>query len=378
MKKYVLIALFGMGVLALGGCGNSKDKAPAEATTQAQDTLTSRLQPVELDAHEYMELGEYKGLTVESESVTVTDQEVEEELELLAEDYAEYEEITDRDVVKKKDILNMDYTSVVDGEENEGYSDSEVDIEIGEGEFDIDGALNLDKELIGAKVGDVVKVQFTFPENYDDAEVAGKSCDMEVTVNKIQKKIVPEITDEFIKENTECATVEEYKKQTKKELQESYDSEKEQNAQEELWQQIMDNCKQKKPFPDDAVKQEMDNQLVQNEDGAAYFGMETEEYIQEMYGYDLETYAKDVLKQNCVLDLLLEAEKITSVSDEEYKAEIQTYIDDYGYSDMDEVLEYYTEDEIKTDIMRNKLMDNLMNYANIVEVSGDSGAEEAE
>lgn len=372
MRKYVSAVIFGAALLALGGCGNSNNDAP-EATTEASGE-TAQIQDIDIDASEYMELGEYKGLTVESTPVEVTDEEVEEQVQLLAEDYAEYQEITDRDTVQEDDYVNIDYACTIDGEENEDYSETDVDTQIGAEEYSIDGAYDLDAELTGAKVGDTITINFTFPDDYDDSEVAGKDCTMEVTVNSIEEEIIPEITDEFVSENTDCDTVDEYREQTRQELQDSYNSETEQQVQDDLWNMILENAKQKKEFPQDIVDQEVANMTAENEEWAGYFGMEVEDFIQEYYGMSLEDYAKQTLISQCVQDLLVKEEGLT-VTDDEYQAEIQSFIDDYGYEDEDEIMEYYTEDEIRSDILYSKLMTNLLSYTNVVETTASSDAE---
>ena len=87
--------------------------------------------------------------------------------------------------------------------------------------------------------------------------------------------------------------------------------------------------------------------------------MEVEDFIEEYYGLSLEDYAQETLMNQCVQELLVEAEGLT-VTDEEYQAEIQTYIDDYGYEDEEEIMEYYTEEEIRSDLLDSKLMTNLL------------------
>ena len=110
MKKFISIAAVLTAVCMLGGCGSSGDKA-AEATTES---TASQIVPIEIDAGKYVELGEYKGLTIEGASTEVTDEDVEEQVQYLAEDYVEYQAITDRDTVKDEDYVNIDYTCTID------------------------------------------------------------------------------------------------------------------------------------------------------------------------------------------------------------------------------------------------------------------------
>ena len=189
---------------------------------------------------------------------------------------------------------------------------------------------------------------------------------MEVTVNAIEEEVIPELTDAFIKENTDCDTLEEYKKQTRKELEESYAAEAEQTLQDTLWEKIIENCKQKKEFPQAIIEQEVKNQTIANEEMAGYFGMKVEEFFSEYYGMSMEDYAKDRLKMQCVQDLLMKEENL-SITEEEYETELQKYVDDYGYESTDELLETYTEEELRGEMLYNKLMSILMNYTNVVE-----------
>ncbi|MCD8021009.1 MAG: trigger factor [Clostridiales bacterium] len=371
MKKLISMALATVMVISLAGCGSSEDSS-SEATTEAS-IVTDEVVTVEMDASEYFELGEYKGLTIETTTYEVTDEEIEEELELLAEDYAEYNAITDRDTVEDGDYVNFDYTCTIDGEESQDYSEEEIDTQIGDQEYSIDDVYDLDAEMTGKKVGDTFTIEFTFPDDYDDEDVAGLDCSMEVTINAIEEEVIPEITDDFIAENTECSTVDEYKEQLREELEESYASESEDQVQDDLWNAIVDNSKQLQAFSDEMIAQEANNIILENEEWAYYFSMDTEEFIEEYYGTDVETYAEECLKNQCILDLLVEAEEIT-VTDDEYDAEIQLFIDDYGYEDEDEILEYYTEDEIYSEIVYTKLMTNLLSYTNVVETT-DSDSE---
>ena len=369
MKKFISIAAVLTAVCMLGGCGSSGDKA-AEATTEG---AASEIVAINLDAEKYVELGEYKGLTIEGAPTEVSDEDVEEQLQYLAEDYIEYQEITDRDTVKDEDFVNIDYTCTIDGEKNENYSDINIDTQIGSGEFTLGDGFEFEENLIGAKSGESVTMDLTFPEDYDDDSVAGKKCTMEVKINAIEKEVIPELTDEFVKENTDCDTVEEYRKQTREELEESAASEAQELNEESMWEAVVSNCKQIKEFPQDIVDQEIANITAENEEWAGYFGMDVDEFIEEYYAMTVEEYAKDTLKKQCVQDLLVKEEGLT-VTDDEYKEEIQSYIDDYGYENEEEILEYYTEDEIRSDLLLGKLLDKLMSYTTVTEAQDSTEA----
>ena len=210
-KIFIATAVFA-SICMLGGCATSKSsKKAAEATTEAAQQ--AKATPVKLNASEYVKLGQYKGLTIKGASTKVTDQDVEDQVNELAQDNASYEEIKDRKTVQKDDYLNVDYTTTINGKENSDYSDSNLDMHLGDGNLNVDENVDVDEKLIGAKVGDTVTIEFTFPEDYDDSSIAGKKCELAVSINMIEKEVIPEVNDALVKENTDCKTVKEYKEE---------------------------------------------------------------------------------------------------------------------------------------------------------------------
>lgn len=365
MRKKIFIATAVLAsICMLGGCATSKSgKKAAEATTE---TAQVQITPVDLNASEYVKLGQYKGLTIKGASTKVTNQDVEDKVSELAQDYIEYKEITKRDTVQKDDYLNVDYTTTVDGKKSDDYSDSNLDIHLGDGSLNVDEDVDVDDKLIGAKVGDTVEVEFTFPEDYDDTSMAGKKCVMEISINMIEKEDIPEVNDAFIKKNTEYKTLKQYKKQVRDELMSEKKSEAEQTNQETLWNKIMDNATQLKDFSDTDIKQELKNIKAENKEMAEYFGMSVSDFIQQYYEMSLEDYAKENLKKQCVQDLLLKENKV-EVTDADIEKEIKYYIDELGYENKKAVLEAIPEEEIHSELEFTKLMDVLMKNTTIQE-----------
>lgn len=365
VRKNIFIATAVLAsICMLGGCATSKSgKKAAEATTE---TAQVQITPVDLNASEYVKLGQYKGLTIKGASTKVTNQDVEDKVSELAQDYIEYKEITKRDTVQKDDYLNVDYTTTVDGKKSDDYSDSNLDIHLGDGSLNVDEDVDVDDKLIGAKVGDTVEVEFAFPEDYDDTSMAGKKCVMEISINMIEKEVIPEVNDAFIKKNTEYKTLKQYKKQVRDELISEKKSEAEQTNQETLWNKIMDNATQLKDFSDADIKQELKNIKAENKEMAEYFGMSVSDFIQQYYEMSLEDYAKENLKKQCVQDLILKENKV-EVTDADIEKEIKYYIDELGYENKKAVLEAIPEEEIRSELEFTKLMDVLMKNTTIQE-----------
>ncbi len=372
MKKFiaVLFVISMAGVLA--ACGSTKKKEPAEATTE--DPLLGgqmEIHPVELDAAEYVELGKYKGLTVDVEKREITDEDVEEEIQNYLHGYAQYKEIKGRDTVQEGDFVNMNYTCTIDGVESDDYSDTDVDVQAGDGQLDeylgtgLGEEFQIEKKVIGSKVGSDVNAEFTFPEDYDDEAVAGKTCSMTVHINSISEEEIPKLDEAFVKEYTESASVDEYRKDTKASLEEQAQSECDDRAREELWKAIVDQAKLKKDFTDDMIKQEMDNVKAESQEVAElYYGMGVEEYIREIADMTVQEYAEFSLKSQCVQDLLIKEEKI-SLTDNEFKTEMGKIAEESGFDTVDEMKEYYSEEDIRDTLIRDKLYEKLSSYNKI-------------
>lgn len=369
-KRWLFTTILLVLLCLLAGCSTSKSKKGVPEATTAQEVSTSgndtKTVRVKLEAEKYVKLGKYKGLTIKGASTKVTSQDVENEISRLAEDYAEYKKIKDRNLVKAGDYLNVDYSTTIDGKNNKDYTDFDVDIHLGEGNLNADEKVDVDEKLIGARVGEKLNMAFTFPEDYDDFSVAGKKATLTVTVKAIEKKVVPEINDAFIKENTDCKTVEEYRKQVYDELVTNKKEEAVQTNQERLWKKIVKNADQIHEFPEKAVAQEISNVEKENKEMADYFGQSMEELIDQYYGMSVEDYAKDNLKKQCVQDLLVKKEHI-EITEKELNDEIQYYIDELGYKDKEDVLATQSEENFRADLQYNKLMTFLMKNTTIKE-----------
>lgn len=373
MKKFMTVTLFLAAMCAFTGCGSSRNQS-AESTTAAElSTEEEALQvtPVEMEASEYVELGDYKNLTVTVEKREISDEDVEEEINNFIEGYVDYEEVADRDTVQEGDYVNVDYTCTIDGKENDEYSDTNVDLKAADGEMDeylgagLGDDFELESKVIGSKKGSTVTVGFTFPKDYDDDAVAGKKCKMEVKINAINQEVVPELTDAFVKENTDSNTVAEYKESVRQNLEEEAAAEAEEMGQEQVWEQILSNARQKKDFSADMIQQEIENLKIENQEFAEfYMGIDVEEYLTESSGMTMEELAKESLKGQCVQELIAKAEKIT-VTDDELQEEMEAIATESGLESADEVKELYSEEDVRSQLLSQKLLDKIMSYTTV-------------
>ena len=163
-----------------------------------------------------VKLGEYKGFKIKKDKVKITDDDVKKELERIQEINARLISIEDRPV-KDKDIVNIDFEGFVDGEPIEGGSAKGYSIVIGSGSF-IPG---FEEQLIGVEKGSTKEIKVTFPEDYGNESLKGKEAVFNVTVNEIKEKELPDINDEFAQDVSEFDTLEEYKADIRKKLEEN-------------------------------------------------------------------------------------------------------------------------------------------------------------
>jgi trigger factor len=134
------------------------------------------------------------GLEISVETEKFNENLVEEAIQELRRRAAEVEEVTDRDVAVEGDLLNISYEILIDGKTHGGDDDSHVEIGSGRSLKDLEAG------LIGAKLGEQREVSVTFPGDYGDQSLAGKSATYKVSVKRLQRMNLPEMTDDFVKE----------------------------------------------------------------------------------------------------------------------------------------------------------------------------------
>ena len=341
MKKTIAVLLTGVmaSALLLSGCEASKGLE-----------------------NDDIKITQYKGIEIDEveKAKEVTDDDVDSFIKSMQESHAEVTEITDR-AVEDGDTVSINFVGKMNGEEFEGGSAEDYSLTIGSGVF-IEG---FEDSVIGHKAGETYDWNGKFPDDYGNAEMAGKDVVFTITVNAITKEDVPELNDEFVKSVSETSkTVKEYKKQVRDSLVSDKKSEAEQTNQETLWNKIMDNATQLKDFSEADIKKEVSNIKIENKEMAGYFGMSVSDFIEQYYEMSLEDYAKENLKKQCVQDLLLKENSI-EITDADVDEEIQYYIDELGYKDKKEVLSAISEDEIHSELQYTKLMDALMKETTI-------------
>jgi trigger factor len=310
-----------------------------------------------------VEIGEYKGLTVERETVVVSDDDVEAELKKIAERNSKLITIEDRPV-QNGDTVNIDFEGSVDGVPFQGGTAKGYTLIIGSGSF-IPG---FEEQLVGVSLNSEVDVNVTFPEDYHSEDLKGKPAIFKVKVNEIKFKQLPEINDEFASDVSEFETLEEYKADVRTKLAEQAKAQADRKFEDEIVKKAVENASCE--IPDVMVNRRLDDMMRQLDMQLRYQGMNLEGYLKMMgmeesqIRNDYRENAQRDVKTQLVLEKISEAENI-SATPEEYDAELVEMAKRYNQS-VEEMKKHLHEDDIeyiKNSIERRKTIAMLVENA---------------
>ena len=205
-------------------------------------------------------LGEYKGIEVEKQSVEVTQEDIDEAIDRVRESNSRMITVDDRET-QDGDTVIIDFDGYCDGEPFEGGKAEDYTLVLGSHSF-ID---TFEEQLIGKKIGDEVEVNVTFPDQYQAEELQGKPAMFKVKIHEIKVKELPELDDDFAQDVSDCDTLEEYKEDMKKKLQESKEQAAKRAIEEDVVNKIIENAQMEIPDPMvDAQTRQMIQEFAQN------------------------------------------------------------------------------------------------------------------
>lgn len=279
---------------------------------------------VEVFVRPDVKLGEYKNLGLKKEVAEVTDDDVNADIERARERAARYVEITDRPA-KLDDQVNIDYAGYLGDVQFDGGTATGHDLVLGSGSF-IPG---FEDQLVGAKVGDEVDVNVTFPEEYHAEELAGKPVVFKVNVNSIREKDVPALDDDFVTEVSEKAnTVDEYRAEIREKLEKRAEDNADRAFEDAVLDAVSDNAEV--DIPKAMIDDEVTAMLRDMEMRLAYQGMKLDDFVKytgQTIDQLREQYrpgAEERVRKNLVLEAVMKAENIAA-TDEEVDKEIADY-----------------------------------------------------
>ena len=304
-----------------------------------------------------VELGEYKNLGLEKDSVEVTDADVEERLDSLLSRQAEWQ--IKEGESKKGDIVVIDFKGFIGDEAFEGGEAKGYELELGSGSF-IPG---FEEQLEGktAPVDTVVNV--TFPENYQVADLAGKEAKFEVTVHDVKEKVLPELTDEFVKEFSKeaASTVAEYKEKLKEEIKLEKENLAEKSYSDKVISTAVENAKVS--VPEKLVEQEVNSMFEQFTGNLSRQGLSFDLY-QQFTGKgeaelkaEMKSDAENKIKTSFVLGEIAEVEKV-EVTEADIDAEVKELATMYNMTE-EGIKQRISVEDLRGELVIQKTVDFL-------------------
>ncbi len=311
-----------------------------------------------------VKLGDYKDLEVSVEATKeVTDAEVDEKVERERNNLAEL--IIKEDAAELGDTVVIDFVGSVDGVEFDGGKGDNFSLELGSGQF-IPG---FEDQLVGAKAGDTVDVNVTFPENYQAEDLAGKDAKFVTTVHEVKAKEVPALDDELAKDiDEEVETLDELKAKYRKELEAAKEIAYDDAVEGAALELAVANAEIVE-LPEEMVHDEvhramnefMGNMQRQGISPEMYFQLTgtTEEDLHKQYEAD----ADKRVKTNLVIEAIAKAEGFEA-SDEEIEKEINDLASEYNM-EVEQVRNLLSADMLKHDIAMKKAVDVVTSTAKV-------------
>ena len=303
-------------------------------------------------------LGDYKGLEVEKAEVSVSDEQVQAELDRMAQNVASTETV--ERAAEMGDTANIDFEGFDNGVPFEGSKGDNFDLKLGSGQF----VPGFEEQIVGMTAGEEKDIDITFPEDYHK-ELAGKAVVFHVKLNKVTVTNVPAQDDEFAKDVSEFDTLEELKNDIRakalEKAQKQADSAFEQAAVDKAAENTTVD------MPKGLVEAELDNQMERFAYQLQMSGYSMEQYA-KMMGGDVNTMrnafrptAEKQAKVNVTLEKIVEVEGI-SATDEEIEAEYQELASNYQL-ELEKVKGMVPVDEIKSGLTTRKAIKVIVDNA---------------
>ena len=293
-------------------------------------------------------LGKYKGIQLKKVEYNVSEEDINKELERMAEKNSRLISVEDR-AVENKDITVIDFEGFVDGVAFDGGKAEGHELVIGSGAF-IPG---FEDQIIGMKIGEEKDINVKFPEEYFSEELKGKDAIFKVKLHEIKKKEMPKLDDEFAKDTSEFDTLEELKNSIKEKLEKENAQRAKYETEDEAVKKVCEAAEVE--IPSGMVETEIDNMVKEIETRLQYQGMNLDMYLQMMgktkeeFRKENEEQARTSVKNKLVLEAIVKAENLEA-SEEEVNAKVAEMAKLYGQ----------TEEQLKANEMFVKYVKNSL------------------
>jgi len=341
------------------------------------DVVTIDENGVELSATYFVkpdvEISDYIGIPVNRPVVKVTDEEVDEEIKRVQTRNSRMIEVSDRPA-QNEDLVNIDFEGFVDGVAFDGGKADGHQLKLGSGQF-IPG---FEDQVIGHSVGEEFDVNVTFPADYQAENLAGKDAVFKCKLNGIKYTELPSVDDEFARDVSEFDTLDEYKADIRKNLEEQHKKQADGKVDDELIDALI--SKLEADIPECMFENETENQVRDYDNRLRMNGLDLKTYFQYT-GLDLDGLRKQMrpgaekqVKTRLALEKIAEKENL-SVTDEEVEAEYARLGEQFGM-EPDKVKEAVERPAIEADLKVKAAIDLVREKAAVTEVE-ETPADEA-
>lgn len=380
MKNIRTTALALLLTMLLASCGTTEpgfsvgtSGNPDSIEAELSGSSASPFTPVDADPYDYMtndltpfiKLGAYENIPVTRQSAAVTDEEFENEVDYMLESYSYYETVTDRQVEEGETVL-ADYSGYLDGVQFDGGTATDQTIVAAPNTGYIEGFA---EAFIGQMPGVEFDFDVTFPADYGNTDLAGKEVTFVCTIHSIQgsEAIVPELTDEFVKETFGYNNVEEFNILFRETVEKQKAYYVESNMYSELWLTVVDNA-ELIAWPGEEVERVYGERRAMYEEYAGYYGVDYETFLSNYAGLtdeELYTESQNYVKEDLVMYQLIK-ELNFEVTEDEYAEGMAFFAEYYGATE-EELKSYYGEETMRTTILWQALMEKIAETAVITE-----------
>lgn len=307
-----------------------------------------------------VEVKDYKGIEVEKVVNPVTDEDINKQLDALREKNVTVETVDDRAAENGDDVV-IDFEGFKDDVAFEGGKAEDFTLSLGSGQF-IPG---FEDQIVGHNAGEDFDINVTFPDEYQVKELAGAPAVFKVKLKSISKKVMPELDDDMVKDSTEFDTVDEYKADVKKKLEEANEKHADSEVEAKIFDKVIENMTAE--IPQVMFDNRVNEMISELEQRLAPQGISLDLYMQYT-GQTIDTvkkaYAEQAEKQ---VKLRLALEKIAKlenieVTEDELKAEFDKLAEAYKL-DVDQIKQFIHDDDLKKDIAVGKAVDLIKDAA---------------
>lgn len=314
-----------------------------------------------------VEVKNYKGIEVEKVESEVTDDMVEDELKSVQKSQSRMETVEDRKS-EEGDTVIIDFDGSIDGTPFDGGKGENFELKLGSGQF-IDG---FEDQLIGKDAGDDVDVVVTFPEDYGAKDLAGKEALFKTKIHEIKHEVLPEIDDDLASDVSDFETLDEFRKDIKKNLKEDAKKSDESIMKDQMLNKLCDENEVDIPYG--MVENEIDNMINEMNQQLSYQGFSFDQYLKysgqsmAQIRKDAEKDAERRVKMRVLVRGVVEQENIDA-TDDEIEEEVKKFADQYGQP-VDQVKKMVGEDNMKyfaDDVKTRKAVDFMFDNAKLVE-----------